>query len=401
MSIDIVLVSRERLSLTTIRKRFANPGVEAVLGNATIGGSPEEFPHITRVDTARLSVDFYGPQESRTGGGVAPYTTDLGIMAPTDDNGSTWWTQVDVVHGIDDEAAVEALLDVLGTLATAGGGHVVVQGAIADLPGVPPPTPTLAAPRPQKAPDPAVGRSYLGLFLPFRAPDAAGWDRVVRLVYALTEDVPDVWPGSIMVDGEWRRFEPTPQPPAWWPMAQEFSTAEPPTYWSLAPAGFPNQVLTRVLMNSAIGPATSERLLRVLLAQDVEYAFLHHWTQQEPLDGVAIGLRRGGKDSAPWVLLTEPDLSVALPGPYWLQVIGPAWEAVIGRDRLAATPAHRVEEIRPHHWLIQLTPTLNDVVTDWPGLAAACQQIRTHLGEELFWARHTGEHPRVTFGTPA
>lgn len=396
MSIDIVLVSGERLTLAAVRDRFADPAIQAVLGPATFGGSPEEFPHITRVDTPRLSVDLYGPQESQTGEGAAPYTTDLGVMAPTDENGSSWRTQFDIVTGIDDTPAVEALFSVLATLATAGRGHVVVQGDLVDLPGVPSPTPLITSATGSRATEAetlVAGAAYLGLFLPFRAPDEAGWDRVLRLVHALTEDVPELWPRFIRVDDEWRPFTPTPQPPAWWPMAQRLGVDAPPASWQLLPAGFPRQSLTAILLRATTDAALAERLLPVLKRTEVSYGFLHHWTPAEQLPESAIGLRDPGPDSPPWLLVTERDLRVALPGPYWAQVIGPEWESVIGRDRLASTPAHRVEELGPHRWLIQLTAS----ATDLDGIDRGRDAVRAHLGHDTFWQRDTEEQPRVDF----
>lgn len=402
MSIDIVLVSGERLTLASVRDRFADPEVQTVLGPATIGGTPEEFPHITRVDTPRLNVDLYGPQESQTGEGVAPYTSDLGVMAPTDENGSSWWTQFDIVAGIEDTPAVEALFSVLASLAAAGNGHVVVQGELVDLPGVSPPTPLIASTAGRTAAeetaDLAVGAAYLSVFLPFRAPDEGGWDRVLRLVRALTEDVPELWPGFIDVDGDWRAFTPTPQPPAWWPMAQRLGVVDPPATWQLVPAGFPRHSLTSVLMQATADADLTERLLSALQrTEEVSYAFLHHWTPAEQLPDSAVGLRNPGPDTPPWVLLSERRLRAALPGPYWVQVIGPEWEAVIGRDRLASTPAHRVDEIAPHRWLIQLTASASDL----DGIQHARAAVLTHLGEDTFWSRGTPKQPRVDFGASA
>lgn len=398
MSIDIVLVSGERLTLAAVRDGFADPAIQAVLGAARYGGSPEEFPHITRVDTPRLSVDLYGPQESQTGEGAAPYTTDLGVMAPTDENGSSWRTQVDIVTGIDDEQAVEALFSVLVTLAAAGRGHVVVQGELVDLPGVPPPTPLIAnaadTRETESGPGAIAGAAYLGLFLPFSAPDQAGWDRTVRLIHALTEDVPELWPRSIRVDDEWRPFTPTPQPPAWWPMEQRLGGSEPPATWDIAPAGFPQDSLTSLLMRATTSAAVVERMLSALeRTEPVSYGFLHHWTPAEELPDTAVGLRNPGPDRPPWVMLNERRLRVALPGPYWVQVIGPEWEATIGRDRLASTPAHRVEEVGSHRWLVQLTASAQDL----DGIHRARAAVSAHLGEDTFWSRDTPGEPRVDF----
>ena len=85
-----------------------------------------------------------------------------------------------------------------------------------------------------------------------------------------------------------------------------------------------------------------------------------------------------------------------MPDLYWAQVIGPEWAAAIGPHRLAATPAFRVEEIRPQHWLVQLTADVGDVALDWDAFAAARAAARAHLGEDLFWRRGL-DAPRVHF----
>lgn len=399
MSVDIVLVSGERVTLAAVRERFADPDVRAVLGAARFRGSPEKFPHLTNVDTPRLSVGVYGPQESRTGEGVAPYTTDLGVVAPIDEDGSCWWAQFVIAEGIDDHPAVEALFDVLASLALSGRGHVVVQGEIVDLPGVPPPTPLPAGsedpPVATDPPDLTAGATYLSLFLPFRAPGRAGWDRVIRLVHTLTEDVPELWPGFIRVDGEWRAFQPTREPPAWWPMEQDLGCAEPPAEWLLAPAGFPHESLTSLRLRARTDATMAERLLPVLERAEVSYGFLHQWTPAERLPDARIGLRDPGPDQPPWALVTERNLRVALPGPFWCQVIGPEWEAVVGRERLASAPAHRVQEIGPHRWLVQLTASPSDL----DGIHRARDAVHAHLGAETFWARSTEKTPRVVFAT--
>lgn len=394
MSVEIMLVSGEPLMLNRVRERFADPGVEAVLGEPTFGGTPEEFPHLTRVDTPRLGIDMYGPIESRTGGGIAPYSTDLGVVAPTDKTGSSWRTHVEIVRGTDDDSAVGALFGVLAVLAADGSGYVVVDGQIVDLPGVPPPTPDLTG---RTAPPPydlAAGQAYQSVFLPLTvASDAAGWTRVVDLVRALSAGVPEVWPSAIDVEGDWRPFDENSAPPSWWPMEQQLAGDDPAVAWDLAPASFPGENLTAVLMNATLTPAATERLLPTLLTLDVSYAFLHHWTPGQQIPDSPAGLRIDDPDREPWLMLTERQLRVALPGPFWAQVIGPEWEAAIGRDRLATCPAYRVEEVGPHRWLVQLTPS----AAETGRLARARAAVRDHFGADLFWTRGKDETARVSF----
>jgi hypothetical protein len=382
MGAEIVLVSGRRLTRGVLEQLFADPGVRSVLGEATLAGSPEEHPRVTRIDTARLELLLYGPQESRTGGGVAAYTTELGVARPTDAAGSTWWTRFEITRGADDEAAVHVLSAVLAALAGASSGHVVADGQIVELDGVAPPAPAEPAPAAAPAPDLSSGRAYLTVLLPFTAPDEAGWRRTLQVVHALTADVPDLWPGSVQVDGEWRPFTATDPPPPWWPSEQWLASAEPPATWELAVASDPGRRLSQVSLTATVAPATTGRLLLALAALDAAYAFLHHWTPAERLPAGATGLRHDDADDpadVPWVLLSEDDLTAGLPGVYWAQIVGPELEALIGRDRLAATPAHRVEEVGPHRWLIQLTPSATDVVDDLPRVLEAQRRVREHL----------------------
>ncbi len=394
MSVEIVVVGDRPVTTDTLRGMFAQQSVRTVLGTATIGGDAAAFPRVTRVDTDRLKVDFYGPQESRTTG-AAPFTTDLGVAAPKDGEGRTWWTQVDVAAG-DDEGALEILFGIVAALAVEGHGHVVVDGAVADLDGVPAPAPSLAA---ITAPGATSGRAFLGAFLPFAASDAAGWRRTLDAVRGLAPQHPELLPEWIDVDGDWRAFEPSPQPPTWWPMSQTLAVSEPAATWEIAPAAFPNEPLTQVSLAADVDPRTASDLLAGLIAQPGAYGFLHYWTPEEDLPH-AIGIRQDEPGTPPYLLLTHRDLAVALPDVYWAQVVGPEWETAIGRDRLASAPAHRVEEIRPNHWLVQLTADLSDVVRDWSAVAAARSRVRAHLGEDLFWRRGL-DSPRVAFRLPA
>lgn len=378
-----MLVSGKRLTLAVLAELFADPGVRSALGEARLTGTPEEHPRVTRIDTERLGLVLYGPQESRSGGGVAPYTTDLGVARPTDAGGSTWWTRFEIARGAEDEAAVHVLSAVLAALAAASAGHVVVAGAIVELDGVDPPTPAPTTPVAAPAADLGTGRAYLTALFPFSAPDEAGWWQVLRVVHALTADVPELWPGSLQVDGEWRPFSASDPAPPWWPATQWLASAEPPATWEISVASTPEQRLSQVSLTATIDAATTGRLLLALAGLDVDYAFLHHWTPAETLPSDTTGLRHDDPDDPadlPWVLLSEADLAAGLPGVYWAQVLGPEWEAAIGRDRLAATPAHLVQEVGPHRWLIQLTPSATDVVHDLPQVLRVQQQVQHHLG---------------------
>jgi hypothetical protein len=391
MSVDIVLVSNRPLTLDDLRSLFDDPAVSDELGPAAYDGDPAAFPRITTVDTGRLAVTFYGPQEARTTG-AAPYTTDLGVVAPKDDEGRTWWTRVAVAEGADDEPGLEVLFGVLAALARAGSGFVVVDGEIAELEGVARPEPLLEGTDAAPPTAAAAARTFLELFLPIALPDRDGWAAMLGLVKRVCGDHTELLPRWIQQDGEWREFVPSAEPPAWWPMQQTLGGSDPAVEWELAPAAFPGDTLTQVSLSGDLDLGTTGDLLGALTGLEPAYGFLHYWTPAEPVGTAAVGLRQWYDVGPPGSAITHRDVAEHLPDLYWAQVIGPAWEAHIGRERIASTPAHRVEEVRPGQWLLQLTPDPSDLVLDYQGFATARARCREHLGEQHFWApgRDTG-----------
>ena len=79
-----------------------------------------------------------------------------------------------------------------------------------------------------------------------------------------------------------------------------------------------------------------------------------------------------------------------LPNLYWAQVFGPPWVELFGADTLASTPAHRVEEVAPGHWLVQLTERLADVVEDRAGFERVRAAAKVHLGADAFYSAERG-----------
>ena len=208
----------------------------------------------------------------------------------------------------------------------------------------------------------------------------------------LSGDHRELLPRWIEEEGEWREFTPAAGPPAWWPMTQALGAADPPSRWDLAPAAFPGDTLSRVGLSAEVPAATAADLVAPMADLEATYAFLHYWTSAEPLPN-PVGLRRDGDDGRPWVLLVQRDVATALPDLYWAQLLGPAWVEHIGADRVSATPAHRVEEVRPGHWLVQLTPDPADVAADFAAFTALRARCREHLGEQHFWRRDLDAAP--------
>ncbi len=154
---------------------------------------------------------------------------------------------------------------VLAALAGASTGHVVADGEIAEPDGVAPARtaePTPAAP----APDLSDGRAYLTVLLPFAAPDEAGWRRTLQVVHALTADAPELWPGSVQVDGEWRPFTATDPPPPWWPLRAVARERGAAGHLGLAVASEPGRRLSQISLTATVDAATTGRLLLALAA---------------------------------------------------------------------------------------------------------------------------------------
>ena len=386
-----MVVGDRPVTTDEIRELFGLESVRTVLGEATVGGDTAAFPRITRVDTARLKVDFYGPQEATTTG-AAPYTTDLGVEAPKDGEGRTWWTQVDVAAG-DDEGDLELLFGILAALAVEGHGHVVVDGEIVGLDGVPDPAPSLA---PTPAPAVTGGRAFLEAFLPFAAPDAAGWRRTLDTIRELT---PASSRAAAAVDRRRRGLARVRAVAGATVLVADASVARrlrPGRHLGGGSRGIPGRAadpgLARCRARRGYGERPAGRAHRAPLRLRVP-PLLDAGRGAAALDRDPAGRPR---TRTPYVLFTHRDLAVALPDVYWAQVIGPEWEATIGRDRLASLQAHRVEEVRPQPLA---DPAHGRSVRRRPRLAGgrrSAAPVREHLGEDLFWRRGL-DRPRVTF----
>ncbi len=78
------------------------------------------------------------------------------------------------------------------------------------------------------------------------------------------------------------------------------------------------------------------------------------------------------------------DLSRSLPGLYWLNLFGGPYVELIGRSRLLATPAGRVEEVG-----VGVVVSLSEGPWSWrtPEYRDTEQRVLDHLGRDLFYDR--------------
>jgi hypothetical protein len=90
----------------------------------------------------------------------------------------------------------------------------------------------------------------------------------------------------------------------------------------------------------------------------------------------------------PQIQAVGRDFGRSLPGVFWLNFFGRPYRELVGLDRLRSIPGREVTEVDDG-----VLAVLSDDPRDWdtPGYAAVEQQVRTHLGEELFFSKSDPE----------
>jgi hypothetical protein len=67
----------------------------------------------------------------------------------------------------------------------------------------------------------------------------------------------------------------------------------------------------------------------------------------------------------PILIVTQRELERWIPNIYWVTMLGPSYAAHFGRNRISSSPAHEVEEVAADTFLLQLTPSIEDLRTDF------------------------------------
>ena len=96
--------------------------------------------------------------------------------------------------------------------------------------------------------------------------------------------------------------------------------------------------------------------------------------------------------------LQTVNLQRCLPNLYWLNVFGPPYAALFGRQQLMEVPAASVEALAYGGTAIQLTEDLKDSKEGWESFKAARTKCRNHLDSNAFCDSSAG--PDHNYQTP-
>jgi len=87
-----------------------------------------------------------------------------------------------------------------------------------------------------------------------------------------------------------------------------------------------------------------------------------------------------------------------LPDVFWLQVFGPPYVDLIGKERMLSCPGFRVEEVAENKVLIQLTENITDVEEHFGAFQELREAVKQHLGRDLFFDVEKGR--KATYRVP-
>lgn len=87
-----------------------------------------------------------------------------------------------------------------------------------------------------------------------------------------------------------------------------------------------------------------------------------------------------------------------LPDVFWLQVFGPPYVDLIGKERMLSCPGFRVEEVAENNVLIQLTENITDVEEHFGAFQELREAVKQYLGRDLFFDVEKGR--KATYRVP-
>jgi hypothetical protein len=387
---DLTLVSRRSPTMSALRAGVFDAALSAV---ELVGDWDADEPLVevsADVSAGELFLQVFRPTVSLTGA-ADPYTVRIGLQPPLDAAGQCWLTHMAMSAQASEEQILAALA-IVRRLALAGEGFLVVNGEYTPVADVAPPA-RLQEGSWHTAPVVPPARAFVTAFLTPRVDGEAGWQwstELLRWLLGQHRAEPDLRPRLIKAEGEWRPFLPGGPVPQWWPLRQHLLTPDPHLEWRLDPAFGPADRYTTLDISGDLDPEVTETFLPQLVEladRHLAYGFVHAW---HPEEAVAPAGLRVGDDSRPWLLLGPRDLTSYLPNLYWAQIFGPPWVELFGADTLASTPAFRVEEVAPGHWLVQLTEHLADVVDEHVAFEAVRSRAKSHLGADAFFSAERG-----------
>lgn len=89
-------------------------------------------------------------------------------------------------------------------------------------------------------------------------------------------------------------------------------------------------------------------------------------------------------EESPPELIVPGELEERLPGPFWANVLGPPYVALLGRDVVGSAPAHVVAEVAPDVFYLQLSERPTDIHDDAPRVRRRAAAVAEHLGRDAF-----------------
>lgn len=321
---------------------------------------------------------------------AAEVTADLFLAAPVDDDGMVWLTELTMANPDDAKDAERqflGLMALVAPIAIARGGYLVLTSggppSVVALDAVPAPEPLSLDDDPARPEPVPPAQVFNGVVLALPGAGAPGWRNTLEAVDLLSGGSAALVPDHALADEQWGPL--SDDPPQWWPMHQSLFASRGRFSWLVA--GSEQTELGHVTSIVGRGPAPDQasptlgRGLAALTPWPLDYGFVHPWHPDEPWTG-PVGPRLTG--NGPFFMLAARDLDEGLPQLYWLQILGPRWVQRLGTDRLASTPAYRVQQVGEEHWMLQLAPSLAAVTGDYATFALARDQAIAHLGREHF-----------------
>ncbi len=127
-----------------------------------------------------------------------------------------------------------------------------------------------------------------------------------------------------------------------------------------------------------------------------DFGLIHHTTEAETARGQENGsitfLNRSKTRKN--LFVTTHILRKYVPDIYWTTLFGEPYVQLFSREKLLSAPAHRVEELENGSVVIQLTPDLNDTVTDEIAFESVRQAVRDHLDSDAIFDQKRGAEYR-------
>jgi|SRR5579884_212564 len=129
----------------------------------------------------------------------------------------------------------------------------------------------------------------------------------------------------------------------------------------------------------------AEFLRTLAVHAEADYACAHLLTLAEVEDTPrTLIIRNPFDESRPVLAIYPTTLRQGLPDLYWANVLGRPYASLFGEDLLRTLPAAVATDLSCG-WYVQLTRSLDDVMTDYPTFRITRQLAKNHLGQVAFF----------------